>query len=245
MQSRRVHGRPFGRPGAAGGGGWAALYAYNSPLDMESGRPLDSRHRRRRPRPAGRLRAGPCQPTRPAAAILSCAPVGCRAPQRRSPHAREPCGRACRAGALSRAGAGGALRGHARAAAEGGARRIRSPGLVRNAPDGARSAPEPAQSALVCRLVRHRRARRARWAIARASASLPRPSARSKVISMPTSADSRRAIPAAVPYLKPCGRMRSRTARPPRRAGGVELPAPVRELMRRTAAVMTGTAYWI
>jgi ubiquinone biosynthesis monooxygenase Coq7 len=29
------------------------------------------------------------------------------------------------------------------------------------------------------------------------------------------------------------------------RAGGVPLPAAVRELMRRTAAVMTGTAYWI
>lgn len=28
-------------------------------------------------------------------------------------------------------------------------------------------------------------------------------------------------------------------------AGGVPLPGPVRELMRRTAAVMTGTAYWI
>lgn len=28
-------------------------------------------------------------------------------------------------------------------------------------------------------------------------------------------------------------------------AGGVPLPRPVRELMRRTAAVMTGTAYWI
>mgnify|MGYP001140164683 CR=1 FL=1 len=30
-----------------------------------------------------------------------------------------------------------------------------------------------------------------------------------------------------------------------RRAGGVELPAPVRALMRRTARIMTGTAYWI
>lgn len=29
------------------------------------------------------------------------------------------------------------------------------------------------------------------------------------------------------------------------RAGGTALPAPVRALMRRTAAVMTGTAYWI
>jgi ubiquinone biosynthesis monooxygenase Coq7 len=29
------------------------------------------------------------------------------------------------------------------------------------------------------------------------------------------------------------------------RAGGVSLPQPVRALMRRTAAVMTGTAYWI
>jgi ubiquinone biosynthesis monooxygenase Coq7 len=29
------------------------------------------------------------------------------------------------------------------------------------------------------------------------------------------------------------------------RAGGVPLPRPVRALMRRTAAVMTGTAYWI
>lgn len=29
------------------------------------------------------------------------------------------------------------------------------------------------------------------------------------------------------------------------RAGGVPLPQPVRALMRRTAAVMTGTAYWI
>lgn len=29
------------------------------------------------------------------------------------------------------------------------------------------------------------------------------------------------------------------------RAGGVELPAPVRALMRRTARVMTGTAYWV
>jgi 3-demethoxyubiquinol 3-hydroxylase len=28
-------------------------------------------------------------------------------------------------------------------------------------------------------------------------------------------------------------------------AGGVDLPAPVRALMRRTARVMTGTAYWI
>jgi 3-demethoxyubiquinol 3-hydroxylase len=28
-------------------------------------------------------------------------------------------------------------------------------------------------------------------------------------------------------------------------AGGVPLPRPVRELMRRTAAIMTGTAYWI
>jgi 3-demethoxyubiquinol 3-hydroxylase len=28
-------------------------------------------------------------------------------------------------------------------------------------------------------------------------------------------------------------------------AGGTPLPAPVRELMRRTARVMTGTAYWI
>jgi ubiquinone biosynthesis monooxygenase Coq7 len=28
-------------------------------------------------------------------------------------------------------------------------------------------------------------------------------------------------------------------------AGGVPLPGPVRALMRRTAAVMTGTAYWI
>lgn len=29
------------------------------------------------------------------------------------------------------------------------------------------------------------------------------------------------------------------------RAGGAALPGPVRELMRRTAQVMTGTAYWI
>ncbi len=29
------------------------------------------------------------------------------------------------------------------------------------------------------------------------------------------------------------------------RAGGIPLPGPVRELMRRTAAVMTGTAYWV
>jgi ubiquinone biosynthesis monooxygenase Coq7 len=28
-------------------------------------------------------------------------------------------------------------------------------------------------------------------------------------------------------------------------AGGGRLPAPVRELMRHTARVMTGTAYWI
>lgn len=28
-------------------------------------------------------------------------------------------------------------------------------------------------------------------------------------------------------------------------AGGMDLPAPVRDLMRRTARVMTGTAYWI
>jgi ubiquinone biosynthesis monooxygenase Coq7 len=28
-------------------------------------------------------------------------------------------------------------------------------------------------------------------------------------------------------------------------AGGVPLPQPVRELMRRTAAIMTGIAYWI
>lgn len=30
-----------------------------------------------------------------------------------------------------------------------------------------------------------------------------------------------------------------------RAAGGIDLPAPVRELMRRTAQVMTGTAYWL
>jgi ubiquinone biosynthesis monooxygenase Coq7 len=30
-----------------------------------------------------------------------------------------------------------------------------------------------------------------------------------------------------------------------RAAGGMDLPAPVRELMRRTARVMTGTAYWV
>jgi demethoxyubiquinone hydroxylase (CLK1/Coq7/Cat5 family) len=29
------------------------------------------------------------------------------------------------------------------------------------------------------------------------------------------------------------------------RAGGMPLPLPVRTLMRRTAAVMTRTAYWI
>jgi len=30
-----------------------------------------------------------------------------------------------------------------------------------------------------------------------------------------------------------------------RAAGGVELPGPVRALMRRTARIMTGTAYWV
>jgi ubiquinone biosynthesis monooxygenase Coq7 len=30
-----------------------------------------------------------------------------------------------------------------------------------------------------------------------------------------------------------------------RAAGGAELPRPVRQLMRRTASIMTGTAYWI
>jgi len=30
-----------------------------------------------------------------------------------------------------------------------------------------------------------------------------------------------------------------------RAAGGMELPGPVRALMRRTARVMTGTAYWV
>lgn len=30
-----------------------------------------------------------------------------------------------------------------------------------------------------------------------------------------------------------------------RAAGGIDLPGPVRELMRRTARVMTGTAYWV
>ena len=39
--------------------------------------------------------------------------------------------------------------------------------------------------------------------------------------------------------------MRSRTARAARAAGGAALPAPVRALMRRTARVMTGTAYWV
>lgn len=28
-------------------------------------------------------------------------------------------------------------------------------------------------------------------------------------------------------------------------AGGIDLPAPVRELMRRTARIMTGTSYWL
>jgi ubiquinone biosynthesis monooxygenase Coq7 len=30
-----------------------------------------------------------------------------------------------------------------------------------------------------------------------------------------------------------------------RAAGGAELPGPVRALMRQTARIMTGTAYWV
>ena len=97
-------------------------------------------------------------------------------------------GRARRPGALPRPGRSvPAGRPPVRCSCRRPPRGGRSPRLVRDAPQGARLAPEPAQSAVVRGLVRHRRARGAAGRSRRVWASSPKPNARSRDISRSTS----------------------------------------------------------
>ena len=83
------------------------------------------------------------------------------------------------------------------------------------------------------------------WAIAPASASWPRPSARSSGISTATSADFPPADVRSRAILEAMRADEIAHGATATAAGGVSLPEPVRTLMRYTARVMTGTAYWV
>ena len=142
-----------------------------------------------RPRPAGPART-PCRrPPLPGAPPprLPRHPEGRRrAHLRRKARvrgldARKPCRRGGRPGAVPRAGHVRPRPGSPRIHAQCGARGDRSPRLVRDAAEGARKPSEPAQSAVVCGLVWHRRPGGADGATGPASALSPRPNARSRV----------------------------------------------------------------
>ena len=125
-------------------------------------------------------------------------------------------------------------------AACGRPRGDRSPGLVRDAAGGTGRPAQPAESPVVRRLVCHRAAGRLRWATARAWASSPRPSGRSRAISTDIWNGCRPGMSAAA---RSSSQMRDdevqhgqQAQRPP---AASSCPVPVRELMRATARVMT------
>ena len=80
-------------------------------------------------------------------------------------------------------------------------------------------------------------------AIAPALVSWRKRSGRSKAISRGISTAFRPTTCAAGPSSKPCATTKSGMAEKAQSAGAASLPGPVRELMRRTASIMTHTSY--
>ena len=107
----------------------------------------------------------------------------------------------------------------------GGPRGNRPSRLVRNPHPRAGRPDQPAQSAVVCRLVRDRRARRARRATAPVSASLQRPSDRWWSISKDTCSGCRRRTLARARSSQQMSADEERHGHNALNAGGAELPA--------------------